>query len=217
MPNARQHAIQHSQTRTRERRHRVATEAAKIIAQGGTRDYLQAKHKAAERLGIFDDASLPRNTEIEMALREYQRLFVTGQDQALQRRREAAVEALKFFVSFDPRLVGPVLEGTADHRSPVTLHVHSDEPEALDRWLDQHRIDHEVRSRRIRLDREREFEAPVYRFEADELPIEIIALPATALRQAPLSVIDEKPMRRANLAQAQALLADDEITAFFGR
>ena len=36
------------------------------------RDFHLAKRKAAQRLGIFDDASLPRNREIEDALREYQ-------------------------------------------------------------------------------------------------------------------------------------------------
>src|SRR3546814_19953739 len=54
---------------------RPAHEAARLIAEGGIRDFHQAKLKAAERLGILDDASLPRNREIEDALREYQRLF----------------------------------------------------------------------------------------------------------------------------------------------
>src|SRR5690606_6689468 len=69
------HAQAHAQTRTRERRHRLAHEAARLMAEGGMRDYHQAKLKAAQRLGILDDASLPRNREIEAALREYQRLF----------------------------------------------------------------------------------------------------------------------------------------------
>ena len=73
--NARRHAQEHALTRTRERRHRLAHEAAKLMAEGGIRDYHQAKLKAAARLGIHDDASLPRNREIEDALREYQRLF----------------------------------------------------------------------------------------------------------------------------------------------
>jgi hypothetical protein len=41
-------------------------------------------------------------------------------------------------------------------------------------------------------------------------------LPHDALRQAPLSSIDEKPMRRASAAQLQALLADDEIAGYEG-
>lgn len=69
------HARQHADTRTRERRHRLAHEAARLMAEGGIRDFHQAKLKAASRLGIHDDASLPRNREIEDALREYQRLF----------------------------------------------------------------------------------------------------------------------------------------------
>ena len=115
------HARQHAETRTRERRHRLAHEAARLMAEGGFRDYHQAKLKAAERLGIHDDASLPRNREIEDALREYQRLFIGGaQWQAVQVRRDASLRALEFFAPFSPRLVGPVLEGTADTNSPVT-------------------------------------------------------------------------------------------------
>ena len=112
MAHARQHAHQHAQTRTRERRHRLAHEAARLMAEGGIRDYHQAKLKAAQRLGIHDDASLPRNREIEEALREYQRLF-QGEAQAssLRQRREAALRALEFFAAFDARLVGPVLDG----------------------------------------------------------------------------------------------------------
>lgn len=214
MPHARQHAIQHSQTRTRERRHRLAHEAAKIIAQGGTRDFLQAKQKAAERLGIFDDASLPRNREIEEALREYQRLFVPGQDDALRLRREAAVDALQFFRAFQPRLVGAVLDGTADSRSPVTLHVHTDENEAVDRLLSQNGMAYDVRSRRIRLDRHRDADVSCYVFEADGLRFEVLALPYDVVRQAPLSPVDEKPMKRANLAQLEGMLTEAEIADY---
>ena len=75
-PHARVHAHTHAQTRTRERRQHLAFEAARLMAEGGIRDYHQAKLKAAQRLGIHDDASLPRNCEIDEALRDYQRLFL---------------------------------------------------------------------------------------------------------------------------------------------
>ena len=88
------HARQHAETRTRERRLRLAHEAARLMAEGGIRDYHQAKLKAASRLGIHDDASLPRNREIEDALREYQRLFVgEAHVTGLRRRREAALRS----------------------------------------------------------------------------------------------------------------------------
>ena len=219
MPTARQHAKPHAhthaETRTRERRLQVAHAAARLMAEGGIRDYHQAKLKAAQRLGIHDDASLPRNREIEDALREYQRLFL-GDDQVtgVRHRREAALPALEFFREFQPRLVGPVLEGTADAHAPVGLHLHSDDPEAVSRWLAEHRIPAEARSRRLRLDRQRDHDAPVWLFTAEDLSFDLTVLPLDCLRQAPLSGIDERPQRRASAAQLRALLTESEIAGY---
>ena len=214
-PHAKLHAQVHAQTKTRERRQHLAFEAARLMAEGGVRDYHQAKLKAAQRLGIFDDASLPRNREIEDALREYQRLFLgSDQPQEVRRRREAALRALEFFRDFEPRLVGPVLDGTADANAPVALHVHSDDADAVQRWLEQHGVPAQSRSRHLRLDREREGDFPVWLFAAEDLSFDITVLPAAVVRQAPLSGIDGKPMRRASAAQLRALLAEDEIAGY---
>ncbi len=255
------HARQHAETKTRERRYRLAREAARLMAESGVRDFHQAKLKAAERLGIHDDASLPRNREIEEALREYQRLFqgglsqgglsqgapsqgglpqeapsdggparhdqgagvseavpaadarhhshATGQPAELRRRREAALRALEFFADFDPRLVGPVLDGTADAYSAVQLHLHCDDAEAVAHFLDDHRIPAESRSRRLRLDRERTLDCPVWLFSAEDLGFDLTVLPYHALRQAPLSPVDERPMRRAGIGALRTVLASE--------
>jgi hypothetical protein len=213
------HARQHAETRTRERRYRLAREAARLIAESGIRDFHQAKLKAAARLGIHDDASLPRNREIEEALREYQRLFqgeFQGDARAaeLHRRREAALRAMEFFAGFDPRLVGPVLDGTADANTPVHLQLYVDDPDAVPRFLEEHRIPAETRSRRLRLDRERSLDCPVWLFAAEELSFDLTVLPRDALRQAPLSNIDEKPMRRASAGQLRQLLVEQEVAGF---
>ena len=215
MPHTRQYAHQHALTRTRERRRHLAHEAARMMAEGGIRDYHQAKLKAAERLGIHDDASLPRNREIEDALREYQRLF-QGDSQAavLRERREAALRALEFFARFEPRLVGPVLDGTADGNSPVALHLYTDDAKQVPQFLEDNGIPAESRTRRLRLDRHRDGDFDVWVFSADGLTFDVTVLPANALRQAPLSTLDEKPMRRASLPQLRELLIDDEIAAF---
>ena len=213
MHNARKHA----ETRTRERRHRLAHEAARLIAESGIRDFHQAKRKAAQRLGIHDDASLPRNSEIEAALREYQRLFQgDAQVDALRQRREAALRALEFFAPFDARLVGPVLDGTADANAPVHLHLYTDDAEAVPRFLDDHRIPAESSGRRLRLDRERALDCPVWLFSAEDLSFDLTVLPHDALRQAPLSNIDEKPMRRASAAQLRALLVEEDVVGYEG-
>ena len=127
-------ARQHAASQTRERRHRLAHEAARLMAEGGIRDYHQAKLKAASRLGIHDDASLPRNTEIEDALREYQRLFA-GPSTAANCSAAVRLPCVRWSsCTASPALAGPVLEGTADANSPVQLHLHSDDPEAVHRF-----------------------------------------------------------------------------------
>ncbi len=205
------HARQRAEGRTRERRMRVAREAARLMSEGGIGDFRMAKLKAAERLGIHDDASLPRNREVEEALREHQRLFLgASQEDALRVRREAALEQLEFFAPFDPRLVGPVLEGTADANAPVALHLYGDDEDAVPRFLEEHGIPATARSRRLRLDRSRSGDFPVWIFSAQELTIDVTVLPHLALRQAPLSSVDEKPMRRASAAQLRLLLEEND-------
>lgn len=187
-------------------RRRVATEAARLIAEHGLRDFQHAKRKAAERLGVHDEASLPRNREIEDALREHQRLFQADSQPAhLQTLREAAVEAMRFFGRFEPRLVGAVLDGSADRHSAVCLHLFDDDPREVELFLRQNGIPFEVRTRRLRFDAGRAESFPVYVFAADEVPVDLTVLPLDALRQAPLDRHGDAPMARANLGAAQTL------------
>lgn len=206
MPNRNDHA-RYAQTRAHEQRRRIAVEAARLIAEGGLRDYRQAKLKAAARLGIADEMSLPKNGEIEDALREHQRLFrANEQPETLQALREAALEAMRFFADFEPRLVGPVLDGTADEHSAVCLHLHDDGADRLAMFLQEKGIPYEERTRRLRLERETTADVPVFVFGAGGSAIDLTVLPYNRLRQAPLDRIDEKPMRRANLAAVEELV-----------
>ena len=187
-----------------------------MMSEHGIRDFHHAKVKAAERLGILDAQALPRNNEIEDALREHQRIFhAESQPQLLQERREAAVEAMRFLERFDPRLVGAVLEGTADAHSAVCLHVFSDTAENVVLFLQERGVPITQQTRRLRTTRDEQEEYPVLLFAADGLPFDITVLPRDALKQAPLDRIDEKPMRRASLAAVEELVAtagnDDEF------
>jgi hypothetical protein len=200
----------HAHDRLQRNRLRVAQEAARLMSEHGIRDFHHAKLKAAERLGILDAQSLPRNLEIEQALREHQRLFLAdSQPQLLRQRREAAVEAMRFLATFEPRLVGAVLEGTADTHSAVCLHVYSDDPEAVGLYLREHGVPIETQIRRLRYSRDEQPEYPVLLFAADGLPFDLTVLPRNALRQAPLDRADDRPMRRAALPQVEALLNED--------
>ena len=205
----------HAHDRLQRNRLRVAQEAARLMSEHGIRDFHHAKLKAAERLGILDTQALPRNLEIEQALREHQRLFLAdSQPQLLRQRREAAVEAMRFLAAFEPRLVGAVLEGTADAHSAVCLHVYSDDPEAVVLYLREHGVPIDTQVRRLRYSRDDQPEYPVLLFAADELPFDLTVLPRDALRQAPLDRADDRPMRRASLAQVEMLLDEGPDEAF---
>lgn len=204
----------HAHDRLQRNRLRVAQEAARLMSEHGIRDFHHAKLKAADRLGIVETQALPRNQEIEQALREHQRLFLAdSQPQWLRQRREAAVEAMRFLAAFEPRLVGAVLEGTADTHSAVCLHVFSDDPDAVGLYLREHGVPAEVQSRRLRPSHGDTAEYPALLFSADELPFDLTVLPRDALRQAPLDRVDDKPMRRAPIATVEALLAIDQASS----
>lgn len=193
-------------------RARIAFEAARLISETGLRDYAMAKRKAAARLGVSDESSLPKNVEIDAALREHQRLFhAEDQPRQLRALRETAIEAMRFFAAFEPRLVGAVLDGTADTHSAVSLHLFSDDPDAPVRHLDEHGIDYETETRRLRFDQESETDYPVLQFAVDDTAIDVTVFPYDGLRQAPLDRVDSKPMQRATLAMLKRLL-DEETT-----
>ncbi|MDR2012915.1 MAG: hypothetical protein LBQ20_07725 [Rhodanobacter sp.] len=188
-------------------RRSVAVEAARLISQSGLRDYRQAKLKAAERLGLPTDANLPRNSEIEDALREHQRLFLAdAQPRIVRALREVAQEAMRFFARHEPRLVGAVLDGTADRHSAVCLHLYTDQPLDVLAQLHAHGIPYREQTRRLRLDRTTTRDVPALLFSADDTAIDITVLPYDALRQAPLDRITEKPMHRASAAALETLL-----------
>lgn len=202
-------ADRRDQGRLQERRERVAYEAARLIAQHGLQDYQQAKLRAARQLGFVDDASLPNNVEVQAQLRDYQRLFQADeQPRHLRARREAALEALEFFAAFEPRLVGSVLDGTADGNAPVNLHVFSDDPDSFSRLLIEQGLPARSIEHRLRLGRKRVDAFPAWAFLVDGLQFEVTVLPTTLLRQAPLSPIDNRPMQRAGPAAVRNLLAD---------
>ena len=206
------HVRERSDTKIHQRRQRIAIEAARLMAVHGIRDLQQAKLKAAQKLGILDQASLPPNTEVQEQLRQYQRLFqAQEQPQQLRVRREAALQAMDFFRHLHPRLVGSVLDGSADAHSAICLHLHADDADVVARMLMDHGIPADAQSRRLRLDRQRTGDFPVWQFLADGLPFDLTVLPMTALRQAPLGGADEEPMPRASMIMLKQLLADETI------
>lgn len=188
----------------------IAQECARIMVEEGVKDFLVAKRKAVARLGVSSKALLPGNIEIEQALMEYQRLFKASQQPAqLRTLREAAVKAMRFFASFRPRLVGPVLAGTAGPYSEVNLHLFADTPEEVVLFLMEHNIPFETSERRFRVGSGEYASFPLFSFAAGEVNIDLVVFPREAERQAPRSPVDGRPMRRAHLMAVEGLLNEE--------
>jgi hypothetical protein len=186
----------------------LAQEAARIMAEHGIEDYLFAKRKAAERLGVVEAAVLPKNIEIEQALVEYQRLFDADEHpRSLEQQRRTALATMSLLSDFAPRLVGPVLSGTATPHNDISLHLFADRPESVAIKLLEHGIPHDVIERRLRMDAERIVNCPGVRFQAGEQGIEAVVFPRDGIRQSPCSPVDGRPMRRADRAELEALVA----------
>lgn len=199
-------ANRHSQ-RDAQMRQRLAQEAARIMLETGSRDFRLAKQKAAARCGATDTRNMPGNPEIEQAISDYQRLFRSDtQPQLLSRLRRTACEAMRFFEPFHPFLVGPVLSGTADVNTPVTLHLFADSPEEISLHLGEHDVPFTLQDKRMKTGRDQYETYPAYRFMARETPVEVVVMPQNRRAHAPMSPVDGRPMQRANLAAVERLL-----------
>jgi hypothetical protein len=191
-------------------RQRLAQEAARILIESGSRDFALAKRKAAEHLFAQDTRQMPSNLEIEQAVAEYQRLFrSSSQPLHLQQLREDAYEAMQFFNAFEPRLVGPVLSGTADVNTAISLHVFTDTPEEISLLLMERQIPFETGEKRLRLREETYQNLPMVRFLARQNRIEVIIFPVSKRLPTPLSPVDGRPIQRANLAAVELLLHEE--------
>ncbi|MGH8247513.1 MAG: hypothetical protein ACREUU_13900 [Gammaproteobacteria bacterium] len=185
----------------------IAQLAAKLMAVDGVSNYLAAKRKAALQLGIRQDRNMPTNLEIEQALADYERLFQADvQPAALESLRRTAVEAMTFLKPFRPRLVGPVLNGTATKHSDVTLHLYAEAVEDVGFFLDDHAVPHTHTEVSIRTRENDSLEFPAIRFIAGQDSVVLVVFREKQRYMTPLSPVDGKTMRRAALREVKTLL-----------
>lgn len=200
--------------RLRQARLEVATEAARIIATEGQQNYHAAKKKAAERIGVSERLALPSNIEVKDALRRYQDLYGgTAHSANLDRLRSIAVTAMRLLDEFNPRLVGAVLDGTANEHARIPLHVFSDSPEFVLLFFLDKNLPFRQEQRKIRWFDGRHRTVPLIVFELEGSVVELTVFEPVHLRQAPPSPIDGKPQRRANLTETECLLGEPLISA----
>jgi len=192
----------------------VAAEAARIIATEGQHNYRAAKKKAAERIGVSERLALPSNIEVKDELRRYQDFYGgSAHVNNLDQLRQTAVQAMQLLDEFNPRLVGAVLDGTANAHSRIALHVFSDSPEFVVLFFLENGEPFKQEQRQIRWFNGDHRTVPLIVFELGESVVELTIFEPVHLRQAPPSPIDGKPQHRANLIEAECLLAPSHTPA----
>lgn len=194
--------------------------AARLMLEQGM-DFLPAKKKAAQQLGLQAHAALPTNQEIEQALLENQRLF--GDAQARDELRELRIVALKvmdLLQEFRPRLVGDLVSGALTATSEIELHVFCDHTEQISFVMMDADVDYRLHERRLRWRSDDHVNVPAFSVVVDNVDVTVFAFDYNGERQSPLSPVDGRPMARKTLSEVSALLAeepsDSVVDKFFG-
>lgn len=190
-------------------REQVAQEAARIMIEHGIEDFGRAKRKAAERLGVSTAGQLPSNAQVEASVVERQRIFAPAtHDFELAALRSLAAHVMAELTPFRPKLVGPVLAGTATANAAVELHAFADAPEAVAAYLERI-AQRPLRDtlRRYRFAKDESVEIPGFSFTRDGVEVEVMVFPERRAHHAPLSPVDRRPMRRASRSAVLALLS----------
>jgi hypothetical protein len=188
----------------------VAAEAARIIATEGQHNYHAAKKKAAERIGVSERLALPSNLEVKDALRSYQALYGgPAHYNTIEKLRQVAARVMGELKAFQPRLVGSVLDGTANAHSRIALHVFPDSVESAILFLADRNVAFDQEQRQIRWFNGEHRAVPVLVFEFGGADVELMLFEPINLRQSPPSPIDGRPQHRATLAEVEYLLAQD--------
>lgn len=201
----------HNTKKVSQIRRAIAAEAARIMSTQSLFNYRAAKQKAAERLCMDMRTSMPSNAEVESELRAYQGFYGGRQHFLhLEKVRKIALRVMRSLEAFCPRLVGPVLEGTANEFARVSLHVFNDPTDAVVIHLLDNGVVFRNEQRKIRWNNDSHRLVQLLVTDVEDVEVELALFSCKDLRQAPPSPIDGRPQKRAPLSEVEDLLAGSQ-------
>lgn len=184
----------------------IAVHAARLMAQDGIEDYGLAKRKAAKQLGIPDSSRLPNNDEIDAALREYQDIYRSGdQEQRVRLLREQAVRAMRELAAFDPHLTGSVLSGIAGPYAVIHLQLFTENPKAVELFLIDRKMPYKTGQSRLYAGHEPRI-LPVFSISVEGTEIELTVFDSRDLRVPVRATAEGRVIERARMPAVAALL-----------
>ena len=184
-------------------RSRIASVAARLMAEDGIRNIFIAKRKAALSLGLPENSGLPEDAEVEAELRLYQRLYQDEeQSERIAYLRQKALDFMAIVQSFNPYLTGSVLDGTAGRYAEIDLQLFTDSTKDVEIFLLNQQIDYQHSTPRS------ERAEAVFTVHDDDTDINLVVYPANDERVT-FKTRDGKTRPRARIAAVRKLLDDD--------
>ncbi|MBN8454307.1 hypothetical protein [Accumulibacter sp.] len=188
--------------RNAQQRSPLAALAARLMAEDGISDLALAKRKAARQLGQAENAALPDDSEVEAALRTYQRLFQGDEQRARQQQLLAiAARLMSTTQHFNPYLTGAVLDGIAGRHAEIDIQLFADSAKDVEIFLLNEKID--FRHSTPRTDRAE----AVLTLSAGDATVNLVIYPRDQERVS-WRTRDGRPRERARLDAVRRLLAE---------
>jgi hypothetical protein len=184
----------------------LAAAAARLLADGEVADFDHARRRAAREHGASRE--LPDHGEIHRALIDHLAMFHAAEQLAhVSALRQVALRAMELLAPFEPHLVGAVLYGTATATTPITLHLVSDEFEAVVRYLLERRVTYELGDTRVLAAGANAPQShPLIGIVVEGEAVELLVLPSRGALRHPRSRLDGRPCARADRGQVNELL-----------
>ena len=181
-------------------RSRIATTAARLMAEDGINNTFMAKRKAALSLGLPENVGLPEDAEVEAELRLYQRLYQDEeQTERIAYLRQKALHFMAIVQAFNPYLTGSVLDGTAGRYAEIDIQLFTDSAKDVEIFLLNQKIDYQHSTPRS------ERAEAVLTVHDDDTDINLVVYPANDERVT-FKTRDGRPRAHARLAAVRKLL-----------
>lgn len=180
--------------------------AARLIVQPPGMPSRDALRRAAHELGIGVRDLRIDEAELAEAVGSYRALFHRDAESTLREQRRTALEAMRFFADYQPRLVGPALEGTSSAAEAVQIQLFCDDEDAVLRLLDEHGMAFESAAAARYETPTENFRAPALRMLAGEVAVLLMILPERLLRQSLRRAGHERTERRADAVELARML-----------
>jgi hypothetical protein len=188
-------------------RQRLAVESARLMSEEGIDDFQYARKKAAQHFGIQDSYAYPSNEEIITEIKLHQAIYGSA-DQAhiLRELRNTALNAMKLFKDFIPKLTGSVLSGYAGKNSRINIHLFADTAEDITMILLQHDIPYQLTETRLNFNKKISKVFPKFQFFAGDFQVNLTVIPNKQKHNHPVNTFDGQSMQRASIKQLEKLL-----------